>query len=671
MAAAEVQALFNALAQLTEQVKAMADLNVNRGTASGGKKWDHPDKYKMMHLFDGDQKNFEEWSVKFRSIAKAGDVEVGRLMECVEADCTEEQLMINKYNELIPDFDKEHEPFIVQSGAEMYNLLLSMTTGDANAVVRRSLGSGWLAWKRLTSTMNPRTLASGIKAISQVLNPPKINQAVKADAILDEWEDKLTKLSTEYSQALTSKMKVAVLYSMLPKDMQEKVLDACTVAWDGTSEGDAGLLYQKVKAQVKNIAKARREMMGPKPMEVDRVTGSWADWSLNEWETEWETNDGDKEEHTHDENEAYVRYIGEKGGGKKGGKGFQGHCYVCGEFGHSQWDCVKGKGKGYGKDGSYMKGYSKGGVKGQEYKGGYKGYKGFGKDGWYKGKGDYSKGGPVTQRACFGCGSTEHLLRDCPKNPAKVQQVMQEEQEEILFIGNVRDDWKHVPMKIGAPSGTRLQRRAEPQLGSQNRFRVLQVDEADDEEHHDATTKVFAVEAEAGEPEWCVDAQGQPNIAEDMGNAKEQVLFVQAVEQGGSVLNLGVGDIVIDSAADESCWPVGQGDAYPTKQSAKQLKLRTANGGEMVHYGEKEILIKYKGGEAKDPIGLKFQVTDVKKPLLAARRLVERGNVVVLSNVDGESYIMNKEAKVRIPVVKKGGSFVVEAQFMKGFGGQA
>ena len=73
------------------------------------------------------------------------------------------------------------------------------------------------------------------------------------------------------------------------------------------------------------------------------------------------------------------------------------------------------QGKGYGKDGGY-----KGGVKGQEYKGGYKGYKGFGKDGWYKGKGDYGKGGLVMQRACFGCGSTEHLLKDCPKNPAKV-----------------------------------------------------------------------------------------------------------------------------------------------------------------------------------------------------------------------------------------------------------
>ena len=58
--------------------------------------------------------------------------------------------------------------------------------------------------------------------------------ASKADAVVDEWEDKLVKLQTQYGQVLTSKMKVAVLYSMMPKDLQEKVLDACAVAWDGT-----------------------------------------------------------------------------------------------------------------------------------------------------------------------------------------------------------------------------------------------------------------------------------------------------------------------------------------------------------------------------------------------------------------------------------------------------
>ena len=91
----------------------------------------------------------------------------------------------------------------------------------------------------------------------------------------------------------------------------------------------------------------------------------------------------------------------------------------------------------------------------------------------------------------------------------------------------------------------------------------------------------------------------------------------------------------------------------------------------MKHYGEKHITFRYRGGENKDPVGLKFQVTDVKKPLLAVRRLVENSNVVLLSGVEGESYIMNKEAKVRIPLVKKGGSFVIEAEFVQGFMGRA
>ena len=38
---------------------------------------------------------------------------------------------------------------------------------------------------------------------------------------------------------------------------------------------------------------------------------------------------------------------------------------------------------------------------------------------------------------------------------------------------------------------------------------------------------------------------------------------------------------------------------------------------------------KYDGGESKDPIGLKFQVTDVRKPLLALRNLVDKGSKVV------------------------------------------
>ena len=93
------------------------------------------------------------------------------------------------------------------------------------------------------------------------------------------------------------------------------------------------------------------------------------------------------------------------------------------------------------------------------------------------------------------------------------------------------------------------------------------------------------------------------------------------------------------------------------------MLLRTANGGEMTHYGQKEISFMYEGG--KDVMGLVFQVTDVKKLLLAVRRLVEKGNRVVLSAGEGESYIQNVNSKIKIPIKKKGGSFVIEANFVK------
>ena len=148
----------------------------------------------------------------------------------------------------------------------------------------------------MTSLLNPRMLASGVKAISAALAPPRVSHANKPDQTLDEWEDRLVKLETEYGRELTAKVKMPVLYGMVPKDSQDK---------DETTESEAGRLHTKIKAQLRNIAKARREMAGPKPME-----GS----------------------------EGYAQYI-EKRGGKKGAK-------VLKDI--ATWDCYKGKGKGKG-----------------------------------------------------------------------------------------------------------------------------------------------------------------------------------------------------------------------------------------------------------------------------------------------------------------------------------
>ena len=104
MAAAElqIQALFNALQVLTNSVQQMAESSSGEMPIGGGKKWDVLGRYKNLTVFDGNQKSFEEWSVKFRSLVRSGDVKVGRLMKAVEDSCTEERLAANKFTELEP-----------------------------------------------------------------------------------------------------------------------------------------------------------------------------------------------------------------------------------------------------------------------------------------------------------------------------------------------------------------------------------------------------------------------------------------------------------------------------------------------------------------------------------------------------------------------------------------
>ena len=69
-----------------------------------------------------------------------------------------------------------------------------------------------------------------------------------------------------------------------------------------------------------------------------------------------------------------------------------------------------------------------------------------------QGYGGEWKGMNGMKRACFVCGSTDHLMKDCPNNTAKIQQV-EEADSEILFIGQVQDrqedkEWQRVPMKV-------------------------------------------------------------------------------------------------------------------------------------------------------------------------------------------------------------------------------
>ena len=237
-----------------------------------------------------------------------------------------------------------------------------------------------------------------------------------------------------------------------------------------------------------------------------------------------------------------------------------------------------------------------------------------------KGKGNGWQPPATTTRACSGCGSTSHFLRDCPStNSQHVREAAVDEELEVLFIRHTDaitcedDSHEHEWQKVG----TRRERkvRCEPPLGL------------------------------AG---WGLE------LAHRQKNSSFRTLVAERDDNEEGWADLGIGDSAVGSAADESFWPKGQGDASLTNPSKNIVFSWTANGGDMNHYGEKDNTSK----SGSDLIGLMFRVTDVRKPLLAGRRLVEKSNIVQCGPELETNFIMNVESGKKIMMKSKGGSFV-------------
>ena len=65
--------------------------------------------------------------------------------------------------------------------------------------------------------------------------------------------------------------------------------------------------------------------------------------------------------------------------------------------------------------------------------------------------------------------------------------------------------------------------------------------------------------------------------------------------------------------------------------------------------------------EEEVELKMKFQVADVKKPLLAVCRVAEKGNKVIFGPEDEDNYILNIRTGRKIPLLKNGrGSYLLE-----------
>ena len=57
-------------------------------------------------------------------------------------------------------------------------------------------------------------------------------------------------------------------------------------------------------------------------------------------------------------------------------------------------------------------------------------------------------------------------------------------------------------------------------------------------------------------------------------------------------------------------------------------------------------------------------MSDVQKPLAAVCRITEKGNIVQFGPKAEDNFIMNVKTKQTVPMTRKGGSYVLNAEFL-------
>ena len=489
-------------------------------------------------------------------------------------------------------------------GSELFGVLCSLTAGEANVVVRsvvqKGVGyCGFAALCLLSQRFNPKTPARILQYLTTVLNPTPVKDVRLLERAVEEWELKQGKLKVEFGEEFSDNVKVAILTAMIPRDLQDMVFQL----------GHAGkeLRYSAVRDKVMSIASHRSQMATPTPMDIGQVEEHEEPYHWEEFE---------------------VDAVGKTGA-----------CHRCGGRGHFARDCPtppEGKGfKGKGKaKGEAAKGSSKGG------------FKTAGK-GRLPGKGEASMttgtmgGGKGFgyQGTCWHCGVVGHKAAECPQWQQISEVAPDPDPKEVANVGGV---WM-----IG-------------QVVKQEREEMQEQNEGEDE----TTWRLVA-------GHWrprCVDRQKE-HI--DVTQGRFGVLNICPVEKeeaGGTVVEGSIcgvrAEITVDSAADESVCPRAWAEQFGTQSVApgRELMLVNASGGKINHYGSRKVAF-HPETAAGRILGVGFEVTDVKKPLMAVSRICEKGNVVQFGPDAKDNFIQNIASGDKLYMKRKGNSYVLQGEF--------
>jgi hypothetical protein len=139
-----------------------------------------------MAAFRGDDRQWRDWSFQLRAALRGASKDGAEVISWIET------APVTVTSEEIGQNSVEEEENLGQWGAEFYDLLCSLTSGEPRAIARAEMSTnGLLAWKGLYKRFNPIIPTKALAVMMEVMNPPKVSAPIRVPRPIDDWTSRL------------------------------------------------------------------------------------------------------------------------------------------------------------------------------------------------------------------------------------------------------------------------------------------------------------------------------------------------------------------------------------------------------------------------------------------------------------------------------------------------
>ena len=579
-------------------------------------------KFIKPDAFAGDMAKWDDWSFKLKRSINTMNRDMCRLMTIWESKEDE----IDENQHMSRDFQ--------QRSAELYDILCERCDGEALMIIRQVNDmEGVRAWQRLFQRYNPRTMARGLRMLSEAVNPPKAKNLAEVETLVSRWEDRVKRLETQFQETISDKMRMAIFTNIMPVSIQDFIYTH--------ADKDAKYVHlrEKVQAMINNKISINT---GPVPMDIGDVKGKCDDHDDHYDDYYWD--------------DFEVDGVGDNNY----------NCLKCGGYGHYARDCpTKGKGKGKNSDKGKGKGFFKG--KG-DYNHNVKGKGDYNYNYGAKGKGEYNhnvkgKGknakGKGYQGTCWNCGKVGHKASECNTRMTYLVEEAEEEEQvegvggvwEVLVAGVTAGDvqrksrWGPTACTTKATTSTTAGQPGTPSNGPTSRTTTSSSQKTT------VTTRVYSSGVTNANPKACgktiASVSPTSSSARTTASTKGNTTTWAQVVVGGKTV-----------------YPPGlEVPKSQTKTQNRFTGLQVTNDYDVDEVNEVHTCNKQQWTR---PSSMTFNVASVTKPLASAAQVVASGNRIVLDPRPDESFVENVRTGERMRLREQKGVYVFDVQYSDG-----